>query len=79
MCQKLGEEVAATALKQACKQKRTEKGKTWDESIEKDMTPPKQYAVDHSLATDSSQEQNESFLLAFQQESFLLTRPRKLH
>lgn len=58
MCQKLGEEAAATDLKQARKRKRTEKGKTWDESIEKDMTPPKQYAVDHSLAMDSSREQN---------------------
>lgn len=58
MCQKIGEEAAATALKQAHKRKRTEKGKTWDESIEKDMTPPKQYAVVHSLAMDSSREQN---------------------
>ena len=35
MCQKLGEEAAATALKQARKRERTEQGKTWDESIEK--------------------------------------------
>ena len=56
-CEQLAEEVTATASKQARKRKRTEKGKNWDESIEKEMTP-KQYAVDHSLATDAFQEQN---------------------
>ena len=60
-CEKLAEELAEKVstidLKQPRKRKRTEKGRDWDETVEKELAPSKQIIVDEQSVAQPSPNQ----------------------
>lgn len=60
-CEKLAEEMAerssTSGEKRSRKRKRTEKGQDWDESIEKELAPPKQIAIEQPSVSEPSPKQ----------------------